>query len=94
MTTTIDRAGRVVIPKDMRDRNGLTPGCTVNIREQDGRIEIEPEFMEADLVPGPHGLLFIQPRHPVPPRTVEDVRATIERQRQERMDKISGPWER
>jgi AbrB family looped-hinge helix DNA binding protein len=31
MRTTIDKAGRVVIPASIRDRTGLSPGTTLEI---------------------------------------------------------------
>jgi AbrB family looped-hinge helix DNA binding protein len=40
---TIDGAGRLVIPKEVRDAASLTPGTPLTIRYIDGRIEIEPE---------------------------------------------------
>lgn len=43
MKTTIDAAGRVVIPKQIRQRAGLAPGMRLNIHWSDGRIEIEAE---------------------------------------------------
>jgi AbrB family looped-hinge helix DNA binding protein len=42
MTTTIDPAGRLVIPKALREAAGLKPGLPLEIRLNDGRIEIEP----------------------------------------------------
>ena len=42
MIATIDSGGRVVIPKAVRDRLGLTPGTEVEIREQEGSVEIAP----------------------------------------------------
>ena len=42
MQTTIDAAGRVVIPKSMRDSLGLTGGRTIEISEREGVIEIQP----------------------------------------------------
>ena len=42
MKTTIDHAGRVVIPKAMRELAGLKPGRELNVEYTDGRIEIEP----------------------------------------------------
>lgn len=42
MKTTIDAAGRVVIPKALRERLGLLGGRAVEIREREGRLEIEP----------------------------------------------------
>ena len=51
METTIDRAGRVVIPKPIREAAGLKPGAGLSIQYRDGRIEIEPKSMKARLVP-------------------------------------------
>jgi AbrB family looped-hinge helix DNA binding protein len=41
MKTTIDPAGRLVIPKGIRQEAGLKPGIPLDIRWHDGRIEIE-----------------------------------------------------
>jgi AbrB family looped-hinge helix DNA binding protein len=38
MITTIDAAGRVVVPKSMRERLGLGPGVLIELRERDGRL--------------------------------------------------------
>jgi AbrB family looped-hinge helix DNA binding protein len=40
MKTTIDKAGRVVIPKEIRDRQRLAPGTEVEIVESGDRIEL------------------------------------------------------
>jgi AbrB family looped-hinge helix DNA binding protein len=42
MTTTIDTAGRIVIPKSLRDQAGLVPGTEIDIRICNGHLEIEP----------------------------------------------------
>lgn len=42
MKTTIDTAGRVVIPKPIRDQAGIAGGTALEIRFRDGRVEIEP----------------------------------------------------
>ncbi len=42
MRTTIDAAGRLVIPKEIRRQAELQPGMPLEIRFCDGRIEIEP----------------------------------------------------
>lgn len=41
MKTTIDGAGRVVIPKSIRDSAGITAGTQLEIVFRDGRIEVE-----------------------------------------------------
>jgi AbrB family looped-hinge helix DNA binding protein len=40
MKTTIDKTGRVVIPKSIRDRRNLVPGTEVEIIETDEGIEL------------------------------------------------------
>jgi AbrB family looped-hinge helix DNA binding protein len=41
MRTTIDKAGRVVIPAALRDRAGLTPGSELEVTEDDRGIRLE-----------------------------------------------------
>jgi AbrB family looped-hinge helix DNA binding protein len=77
MTTAMDSAGRIVIPKALRERLGLEPGRVVDIRERDGRIEIEPAPTPMTLVRRRGGQVAV-PGSPLPPLTDEIVRATIE----------------
>lgn len=42
MSTTIDRAGRVVIPQQVRRRLGLEPGTRLEIEEVDGSVVLRP----------------------------------------------------
>lgn len=46
MTITMDSAGRVVLPKAIRDRARLKPGTPLDVRVVDGRIELEPACAE------------------------------------------------
>jgi len=80
MRTTIDGAGRVVIPKDLRERLGLSGGRLLEIRERDGRIEIEAATEPMTLEQREGGAVAV-PEQPLPPLTDEVVRATIERTR-------------
>jgi len=41
--TKVDSKGRIVLPQDVRERLGITPGSEVEIREQDGHAVVEPE---------------------------------------------------
>lgn len=41
MRTTIDSAGRIVVPKALREAMGLTAGRLVDVVLTDGRLEIE-----------------------------------------------------
>lgn len=40
--STIDRAGRVVIPSELREKAGLKPGTPLQVTLRDGHVEIEP----------------------------------------------------
>ncbi len=42
MITTIDRVGRLVIPKEIREEAGLLPGVPLEVILHDGRVEIAP----------------------------------------------------
>jgi AbrB family looped-hinge helix DNA binding protein len=42
MITTMDRAGRLVIPSEIRREADLQPGVPLDVRWRDGVIEIEP----------------------------------------------------
>lgn len=41
MRTTIDSAGRIVVPKPLRDELGLSAGQELELRAADGVLEIE-----------------------------------------------------
>lgn len=77
MRTTIDRAGRVVVPKAIRDRLRLTDGGDVDIVERDGVIEIVPAPLAVALRETEHGPV-LEAVDDVAPLTDEVVRATID----------------
>ena len=80
MQTTIDAAGRVVIPKSMRDSLGLAGGRTIEVREREGVIEIEPAATPMRLEER-NGHLVAVPDRELPPLTDDLVRATIDKVR-------------
>ena len=80
MKTTIDAAGRVVVPKVLRERLGLVGGRTLEIREREGRLEIEPAPTPMLLVKRRGGLVAV-PSRKLPPLTDEIVRETLEQTR-------------
>ncbi len=43
MITTMDQAGRLVIPKEIRREADIDPGTPLDVRWRDGVIEIEPQ---------------------------------------------------
>lgn len=42
-SVTIDEAGRLVIPKPLRERFGLTAGTRLHIEAEEGRLLLSPE---------------------------------------------------
>ncbi len=50
MITTLDRYGRIVIPKKLREHLGITRHTNLNIKEEGERIVIEPIHSEDVLV--------------------------------------------
>lgn len=80
MRSAIDAAGRVVIPKALRDRTGLGGPRAVEITERDGKIEIEAVSTPMSLVKRRGGVVAV-PDGDLPPLTDEVVRATVERTR-------------
>lgn len=80
MRTTIDAAGRVVIPKAIRDELGLRGGEELDVVERDGRIEIESIPTPVRLVK--RGKLVVaETDEPMPELTDEIVRDTLEKTR-------------
>jgi AbrB family looped-hinge helix DNA binding protein len=80
MRITIDAAGRVIIPKSIRDSLGLTGGRTIEIREREGVIEIEPATTAMRLEER-NGHPVAVPDRELPPLTDGVVRATLEKTR-------------
>lgn len=41
--TKVDSKGRIVLPKEVRERLGIAPGTEVEIRAEGGKAIVEPE---------------------------------------------------
>lgn len=39
----VDSKGRIVLPQEVRERLGITPGTEVDVHEEDGKAVVEPE---------------------------------------------------
>jgi AbrB family looped-hinge helix DNA binding protein len=50
METSIDSVGRIVVPKQLRDALGLTPGSTVDISRYGAGLQLLPTGRSAQLV--------------------------------------------
>jgi AbrB family looped-hinge helix DNA binding protein len=79
MKTTMDNAGRLVIPKEIRREARLAPGAPLEVRWRAGRIEIEPAPVPVRLQRKGR-LLVAVPTKKLPkltPETVERTRAKL-----------------
>ena len=80
MRTTIDKAGRLVIPASIRDRAGLTPGTLLEITVDEFGVRLEP------VAPGPRLVkvgrrLVARPTSDVNTRRAVDVASLVEDER-------------
>jgi len=58
MRTTIDAAGRLVVPKGLRDELGFVAGAELELVAVDGRLEVAiPTRVHVE--EGPHGVRFV-----------------------------------
>jgi AbrB family looped-hinge helix DNA binding protein len=78
MKTTLDSAGRIVVPKALREALGLKPGQTLDVRAGDGRLEVEIAPTPMKLSRRGKGVVAV-PESELPPLTAEQVRETLER---------------
>lgn len=77
MRATIDGAGRIVVPKPLREELGFAPGMELDLESVDGRLEVSaPSRVVVE--DGPHGVRFSAEAEPL---TTEQVRDIVERGR-------------
>jgi AbrB family looped-hinge helix DNA binding protein len=82
----IDKAGRIVVPKKLRDELHLTPGTRLKVERSGDRLMLEQDLPEPriEMIDG----LWVMTGGPR--LTVEDVNAVIDEQREQRMRYVSG----
>jgi AbrB family looped-hinge helix DNA binding protein len=82
--TTIDRFGRMLIPKDIRSDLGLEPGDELGLQAIEGGVRITILSDEAPLVRKGRALVFTG-------RRVGDIVGVLREVREERLDLLSAP---
>jgi AbrB family looped-hinge helix DNA binding protein len=80
MKTSIDRLGRVVVPKAIRDKLQLRGGETLEVVERDGVIELRAALTDVRIVDTHEGPVA-EPSEQVEPLTHELVRDVLEQVR-------------
>lgn len=81
MHVTIDKAGRIVVPKAMREELGLTPEQPLEIEVVDDHIEISNPAGSARLVEGPYGPVIATTGRTI---TSDEIRRILEATRERR----------
>jgi AbrB family looped-hinge helix DNA binding protein len=80
MRTTIDKAGRVVIPAALRERAGFVPGAELEVALEDSTIRLERVAPPPRLVKVGRRLVA-RPTAPAGARPDVDVAALVEEER-------------
>lgn len=83
METTLDKFGRIVLPKSVRDDLGLKPGAVLKIEQNNQRILMQPVNEEPHLV-AKNGVLVFSGA------ATEDLEGAIQAHRQERLSKAGS----
>jgi AbrB family looped-hinge helix DNA binding protein len=78
MRATIDGAGRLVIPKQLREELGFGAGTELELAAVDGRLEVVVPS-RVNVEQGPHGVRFAAEADAT--LTAEQVRELVERGR-------------
>ena len=78
MKTTIDKFGRIVVPKHMRDRFGLKPGIEIVIEEHENGIFIKQAEHQHPLIIEDGVLIFTG-------TATGDIAESVRRHREERL---------
>lgn len=79
MRTTMDKAGRLVVPKALREELGLRDGGEVELVQRDGIVELSPVPVEVRVEQREYGPVLVA--DDAPPLTDDAVRNIVERLR-------------
>lgn len=81
MQVSIDRAGRIVVPKPVREELGLSPGSALELDVVEGRLELSVAHDAPKVIDGPNGPLVAATGTPI---TDDEVRRVLEAARERR----------
>jgi len=83
MQASVDRFGRIVIPKRVRDDLGLRPGSVLRVEQREGEVCLVPLEEEPGLTVKEGVLVYGG-------QARGDLEAAVAEVRQERLDKLAG----
>ena len=82
MEATLDRFGRVVIPKRVREHLGLTPGTVLEVEEGGREIHLRPAHEEPQVADRDGVLVFTG-------KATGDVLGALRRERKHRLERVT-----
>ena len=95
MNVTIDKFGRIILPKSLRQILGLTPGKEIAIEVTDGGFIATPVVNTQPILVEENGFLFVQYHNENESISTEntnvDFSNILEEVRNERIDKLLKP---
>lgn len=77
MKVSIDSAGRLVVPKKLRDELNLVPGTRLEITVRNGKLELEPAAARMRLIRRGGGMVATSDE-PLPRLNADEVRAVVD----------------
>jgi AbrB family looped-hinge helix DNA binding protein len=83
LQSTVDKFGRVVVPKPVRDRLRLVPGTVLSFEERVGEVVLHPVWDEPSLTYEDGVLVYSG-------RAAGDLADAVETQRRARADKLAA----
>jgi AbrB family looped-hinge helix DNA binding protein len=86
-TAEIDKAGRFVVPKKLRNALHLVPGTRLTLHQEGGAIVVKPESKSRGLY-FKNGQPVYEFGRPLPPDHVD----WVDQARDERAEDLMGPW--
>jgi AbrB family looped-hinge helix DNA binding protein len=81
MITTIDKAGRVVVPAEIRKRLGLTPGTPIELVVEGFALRLARAVPGPEVKRRPSGRLVAEPQVAEDERSEVDVARLVEEER-------------
>ncbi len=81
MEISLDRFGRIVIPKQVREHFALKPGAQLELQETDDTIILRPRYGDPSLIEKEGVLVFSG-------KSIGDVEQALEHHREERFNLI------
>lgn len=82
METNLDRFGRVIIPKKVRDKLGLKPGAVLEVQQQGGDVLLKPVQEEPRLLEKDGVLVFRG-------KASGDLAGAVQSHRRERLKRVA-----